>query len=305
MNTKIHDLIIIGAGPCGLTAAIYAVRNKLDTIVLTKDIGGQMAWSGVIENYSGFASMTGPELTDAFENHAKSLGSLVKMEPIVSLEKDGEYFLVKTTKNTYMSIAVLIASGKNPKKLQIPGEVEFTNKGVVYCATCDGPLYANKRVAIIGGGNSALDAAAQLVNIASHVYVINKNSSMKGDLTLFEKVSKCDNITFVYDAMTREIKGDKLVSSIVYERKGRVEEIFVDGVFVQIGLLPNSQFATVAEKNEYGEVLVDSENKTNIPGLFAAGDVTQISEKQVVIAAGEGSKASLSAFKYISRKRSS
>jgi len=228
---------------------------------------------------------------------------LVKMEPIVSLEKDGEYFLVKTTKNTYMSIAVLIASGKNPKKLQIPGEVEFTNKGVVYCATCDGPLYANKRVAIIGGGNSALDAAAQLVNIASHVYVINKNSSMKGDLTLFEKVSKCDNITFVYDAMTREIKGDKLVSSIVYERKGRVEEIFVDGVFVQIGLLPNSQFATVAEKNEYGEVLVDSENKTNIPGLFAAGDVTQISEKQVVIAAGEGSKASLSAFKYISRKR--
>lgn len=298
-----YDLIIIGGGPCGLTSAIYSVRNKLNVLVLTKDIGGQMAWSGVIENYTGYKSISGPDLTDVFEDHAKELGSAIKMERVASIKKDNGEFIIMTDRGEYSSIAVLIASGKNPKFLNIPGENEYKNKGVVYCATCDGPLYGNKKVAIIGGGNSALDAASQLINIASHVYIVNKNDKMKGDVTLFDKVNKSENATFIYGALTKEIKGNRLVESITYTQEGKDKDLEVDGVFVQIGLLPNASFIDSIKKNEFGEIVVDSENNTSVEGIFAAGDVTNIFEKQIIIAAGDGSKAALSAFKYIAKRK--
>lgn len=298
-----YDLIIIGGGPCGLTSAIYSVRNKLNVLILTKDIGGQMAWSGTIENYTGFKSISGPDLTDIFEDHAREVGSYIKMEGVVSVEKENDEFIVKTDKSEYRSIAVLIASGKNPKFLYIPGEEEYKNKGVVYCATCDGPLYANKRVGIIGGGNSALDAASQLINIASHVYIVNKNIKMKGDAILFDKVNKSTNSSFIYGALTKEIKGNRLVDSIIYTQEGENKELKVDGVFVQIGLLPNASFIDSVDKNEFGEIIVDSENNTSVEGIFAAGDVTNVFEKQIIIAAGDGSKAALAAFKYIAKKK--
>jgi alkyl hydroperoxide reductase subunit F len=300
----VYDLIIIGGGPAGLTAAIYSVRNKLNVLIITKDIGGQMSWSGIVENYTGFSSITGLELTQKFEEHYKLLENNIVLDSVVLVDKDEEkdIFTVKTIDNEYKSQSVLICSGKNPKKLNIPGEVKLLNRGVVYCAICDGPLFAKKVVAIVGGGNSALDAAAQMINSAEHVYVINKNSFMKGDLTLFEKVSKSPNVTFIYDAMTLEIKGEKSVKSILISQKGVISEIDVQGVFVQIGLLPNTNFVIDVAKNEYGEIIVDHDNKTNIPGLFAAGDVTQVSEKQIIIAAGDASKAALNAFKYLSKK---
>lgn len=296
-----YDLLIVGAGPCGITAAIYAVRNRLKTAVISKDIGGQMAWSGVIENYSGFSSLKGPELTKEFENHAKSLDVDLIMDSILEISKEKNIFKVKTKDSTYESKAVIVASGKNPKKLNVPGEEKYLNRGVVYCATCDGPLFANRVVAIVGGGNSALDAAAQLMKIAKKVYIINKNSEMKGDQLLFEKVNSSDRVEIIYNALTKEIKGERRVKSIVFDQNSTEKEIEVEGVFVQIGLLPNSGFVNIVKKNEYGEILVDDENRTNVKGLFAAGDVTQIFEKQIIIAAGDGSKASLSAFKYISK----
>lgn len=300
---RIRDLVIIGAGPCGITSAIYAVRNKMDIVVISKDIGGQMAWSGIIENYSGYSSMTGPELTEKFEEHAKNLGSVIQMGSVTGIERKEKRFIVKTDKGDYETHAVLIASGKNPKHLRVPGEEEYKNKGVVYCATCDGPLFANKKVAIVGGGNSALDAAAQLINIASHVYIINKNAHMKGDVTLLERVSKSSNIEFIYNAMTTEVKGERLVKSIHFEKDGKEESLEVDGVFVQIGLLPNALFIDYIKKNEYGEILVNAENETDVPGIFAAGDVTEIADKQIVIAAGDGAKASLAAFKYVAKNK--
>lgn len=298
--TILYDLIIIGAGPCGVTAAIYAVRNKLNVVILTKDIGGQMAWSGLVENYSGYETTTGPELTSKFDKHVRNLGATIKeRETVENIQKDGNNFIVKTKKNVYNSKTILIASGKNPRYLQVPGEEHFKNKGVVYCAICDGPLYTNKTIAIVGGGNSALDATLQMVNIAKHIYLITKNDHMKGDSIMLEKIKKYPNVNIIYNSLTKEIKGNKIVESIILQTPGGEKELNVDGVFVQVGLIPNSQFIEIVEKNEYGEIIVDSENRTSIPGIFAAGDVTNVSEKQIIIAAGEGSKAALSIFKYI------
>ncbi len=297
---NLYDLIIIGAGPCGVTAAIYAVRNRLNVLILTKDIGGQMAWSGLIENYSGYETTTGPDLTSKFEQHIRNLGAVIKDREVVEkIEKEEKGFTIKTKKNVYNSKAVLIASGKNPKYLQVPGEEHFKNKGVVYCAICDGPLYTNKTIAIVGGGNSALDATLQMVNIAKHIYLVTKNDHMKGDNIMLEKIKKYSNVQIVYNSLTKEIKGNKVVESIVLQTPEGEKELKVDGVFVQIGLIPNSQFIDMVEKNEYGEIIIDHENRTNVPGIFAAGDVTHISEKQIIIAAGEGSKAALTIFKYI------
>lgn len=300
---KIYDVIIIGGGPCGMTSAIYTIRNKLKTLILTKDIGGQMGWSGVIENYSGFDHITGPGLTMKFDEHVKKLGAEIRMNSDVkNIRKDGNYFYVETNKETFKTVSVLIASGKQPKYLNIKGEEEFKNRGVVYCAVCDGPLYSNRIVAVVGGGNSALDAALMLKGIAKHVYIINKNPSMKGDVTLLEQV-KGDNVTIIYNALTKEIKGERVVKSIVMDTPKGEKSIDVDGVFVQIGLNPNSDFIDFIEKNEYREIIVDQDNRTNCPGIFAAGDVTNVTEKQIIIAAGEGSKAALTIFKYVMKMK--
>jgi alkyl hydroperoxide reductase subunit F len=298
-----YDLIIIGAGPAGISAAIYAVRNRLNTIVISKDIGGQMSWSGIVENYPGYSSLTGPELTDKFFIHAKGLGTNFVTDEVISVTKFNDIFEVKTLNNNYEAISVIISSGKNPKMLNIPGENEFLNRGVVYCATCDGPLFNNRDIAIIGGGNSALDAASQMVNIAKKIYIINKNSYMKGDQTLFEKVKKAKNVEFIYNALTTKIIGNRAVESITFVKDNDIHNIAVEGVFVQIGLLPNTSFIDISNKNVYGEIISGHENKTNIDGLFVAGDVTDVFEKQIVIAAGEGAKASLAAFKYITLQK--
>ncbi|MDD5428166.1 MAG: FAD-dependent oxidoreductase [Candidatus Omnitrophica bacterium] len=300
----VYDLIIIGAGPAGITAAVYAARKRMNFIVITNDIGGQTGWSGEIENYTGYQFITGPDLVNKFEEHMRQYNVIVKEnEQAEEVKRAGDNIKVKTSKGEYEAKSLIIASGKVSRQLGVPGEKEFKNKGLTYCATCDGPLFSGKNVAVIGGGNSALDAALQLVKIAKHVYVINITSSLGGDAVMREKVEANDKATVLNDSQVTAIYGDKFVNGIGIKRAGKEEKIAAEGVFVEIGLLPNSSFAGEVERNERGEIKINVKNETNIPGVFAAGDVTDVPDKQIVIAAGEGSKAALQAFKYLNKIR--
>lgn len=299
-----YDLIIIGAGPAGITAGVYAARKKMSLLVISKDIGGQAAWSGDIENYTGYQFIPGPELVAKFEEHMKKYAiKLKENETVVELNKTGDTIEIKTDKATYRAKTAIISSGKKSKELNIPGEKEYKNKGLTYCATCDGPLFAGKAVAVIGGGNSALDAALQLIKIAKHVYLVSINPELSGDAIMRQKLENSNNLTFLNNCQVSEIIGNKMVSAIKIKKNGKFDVLPVEGVFVEIGLIPNSEFARQLERNELEEIKVNSRNETNIAGIFAAGDVTDVPEKQIIIAAGEGSKAALSASRYLARNK--
>jgi len=300
-----YDLIIIGAGPAGITASVYASRKKMNTLVITKDIGGQAAWSTDIENYTGYQFITGPELAAKFEEHMRKYAiSLKENEEVIEVKKIENLVSIKTDKGAYEAKALIVASGKKSRELNVPGEREFKNKGLTYCATCDGPLFSGKDVAIIGGGNSALDAALQLIKIAKHVYIINITSSLDGDAIMREKLEASKNVTVLNNTQVTAILGDKFVNEIKIKREGKEVQLAVQGVFVEIGLIPNSDFTKDIEKNQLGEIKVNCHNETNIPGVFAAGDVTDVPEKQIIIAAGEGAKAALSVFRYLAQQLS-
>ena len=303
-NTNIYDLIIIGAGPAGITAGVYAARKRMNLLVISKDIGGQAAWSGDIENYTGYQFITGPDLAAKFEEHMRKYSiALKENEEALDISKKDNAIVVKTDKGEYESKALIIASGKVSKELGVPGEREFKNRGLTYCATCDAPLFTGKDVAVIGGGNSALDATLQLMKIARRVYLFNITSSLGGDVIMRDKIEKSGIVDIYNDTQVTAIVGDRMVKGINVKRKDKEESLAVQGVFVEIGLVPNSGFAKGIGRNEKGEIKINCHNETNIPGIFASGDVTDVPEKQIVIAAGEGSKAALSAFKYINRNR--
>lgn len=296
-----YEIMIIGAGPAGITAGVYAARQKLNTLVISKDVGGQAALSGGIENYTGYQFISGPELTKKFEEHLNQFDiKLHTPEGVISAAKRDDVVWVKTDRGEYAAQALIIASGKSPRLLNVPGEKEFKNKGVTYCAVCDGPVFAGKDVAVIGAGNSALDAANQMMRIARKVYLINSDSRLRGEAVLREKVEQSGNVELVNNAVIKEILGDVFVRAVRVEVNGRTKTIPVEGVFVEIGLVPVSGFIDIAAKNEAGEIKVDTRCATNIPGIFAAGDVTDVPEKQIIVAAGEGAKAALSAAKYLS-----
>jgi NADH-dependent peroxiredoxin subunit F len=299
---KIYDLIIIGAGPAGITASVYAARKKLDFLVISLDIGGQAAWSGDIENYTGYQFITGPALAQKFEEHMRKYDTALKEnEEVLELVASGQVIRVKTDKADYQARSVIIASGKKSRELGVAGEKEFKNRGLTYCATCDGPLFSGKVVAVIGGGNSALDAALQLIKIAQHVYIVNNASRLSGDAIMIGKVEKTANVTILNNSSVIAVGGDKFVKSIKIKIALQEKELAVEGVFVETGLIPNSKFAKEVQKNSKDEIIIDAFNQTNLAGVFAAGDVTDVPEKQIIIAAGEGSKAVLSAFRYLSQ----
>ena len=301
---KIYDLIIIGAGPAGITAAVYAARKKIDTLVVTKDIGGQAALSGDIQNYTGYQFISGPELAEKFEEHMRKFNfDIRENEEVTKLDAKQNNFLIKTDKNGYRAKAVIVASGKKSRELGVSGEKKFKNKGLVYCATCDAPLFSGDDVAVIGGGNSALDAALQLMKIANHVYVINITDHLIGDEIMQEKIKKSKKVTILNNSQVIEILGDDFVNAIKIEKDKKEETLAVQGIFVEIGLTPNSNFAVDLNKTKSGEIKVNNKNITNIPGIFAAGDVTDVFEKQIIIAAGEGAKAALSVFHYLSSRK--
>ena len=301
---KIYDLIIIGAGPAGITAAVYAARKKIDTLVVTKDIGGQAALSGDIQNYTGYQFISGPELAEKFEEHMRKFNfDIRENEEVTKLDAKQNNFLIKTDKNSYRAKAVIVASGKKSRELGVSGEKKFKNKGLVYCATCDAPLFSGDDVAVIGGGNSALDAALQLMKIANHVYVINITDHLIGDEIMQEKIKKSKKVSILNNSQVIEISGDDFVDAIKIEKDKKEETLAVQGIFVEIGLIPNSGFAVDLNKTKIGEIKVNNKNITNIPGIFAAGDVTDVFEKQIIIAAGEGAKAALSVFHYLSSRK--
>ncbi|MFH1996970.1 MAG: FAD-dependent oxidoreductase [Candidatus Omnitrophota bacterium] len=301
-NKDIYDLIIIGAGPAGITAGVYAARKKLKLLVITEDIGGQAAWSGDIENYTGYQFVTGPELAAKFDEHMRKYGIDVReSEPVRSIRKDNNLIRIESAQGVYFARSAIIASGKRSRELNVPGEKEFKNKGLTYCATCDGPLFPDKDVAVIGGGNSALDAALQMIKIAQSVTIINIASELTGDGILREKLARSDKVKVLNETEVIEIFGGRFVSGIRVRRNGKEEEHKVQGIFVEIGLIPNSGFtADDIRKNGSGEIIIDKYNHTSVPGIFAAGDVTDVPEKQIIIAAGEGSRAALGVFHYLS-----
>lgn len=298
----ILDLIIIGGGPAGITASVYAARKKINFLLITKDIGGQAAWSSDVENYPGYQFITGPELVIKFQEHMQKYGiQLKENEEVVDLEKKDKIIHVKTTKEAYEAKTAIIAAGKRVKEIGVPGEKEYKNKGVAYCVTCDGPLFAEKDIAVVGGGNSALDAAIQMMNIANKVYLINITDEFIGDSIMQEKVRNNPKVKILHNTRVESIIGDKFVKGINIDTHGKKETLDVKGIFIEIGLMPNSWFVKAVDKNEKGEIKVNCANETNIPGIFAAGDVTSVPEKQIVIAAGDGAKAALGAFRYLAR----
>jgi thioredoxin-disulfide reductase len=303
---NLYDSIVIGASAAGMTAGIYLKRQKLNFLILAKDIGGEMALSGIIENYPGFPLTNGVELTQKFKEHLEKYGIEPAMEEVVKIEKEN-FFKVITTENEYLSKTVIIATGSNPKKLNVPGEKEFYHKGVSYCYVCDMPLFPKKIVAIIGGGNSALESGILASKICQKAYIINKNPKFKGDKVLFEEVSKKENIEIIYNALTQEIYGDEFVKGIKYldQNTGEIKDLKVDGVFIHIGLKPNTDFVPDQWqiKNEYGEIIVNELCQTKIPGLFAAGDVTNIPHKQIGIAVGQGIIAALEVVRYLNSQK--
>jgi len=300
--SKIFDVIIIGAGPAGITSAIYLARMKLCILVIYEIIGGQTANTDGIENYTGFRIVSGGEFKKKLDEHISDYDVTLKEEKAEGIEKMKKLFKVSTGKNIYLGKAVIIASGGRRKKLKIPGEEKFGNRGVSYCSICDAPLFRNKDVAIIGGGNTALETALHLEKYAKKIYLITINKEMKGQRILIEKVKDIKNVKIMPLTKTKEIKGEKFVKSIIVEENGKEKEIPVQGIFIAIGHEPNSDFTNV-EKNSKKEIIINEKNETSLKGIFAAGDVTNIPPKQIIISAGEGAKAALSAAEYLSESR--
>ncbi len=302
--SNIYDLIIIGAGPAGITASVYGARKRMDVIVLTGDIGGQTAWSGEIENYTSYQFISGADLAQKFEKHMENYSIPVRQnEEVETIRKEGNAVVVVTAKGEYRSKTAIIASGKRSRELGVPGESEFRNKGLTYCATCDGPLFSGKDVVIVGGGNSALDAGLQLDKIANKIYVVNNMDDLTGDAIMREKLIKSDKVEVFNNARVVEVSGDVFVKEVKISVNGEEKTLSAQGVFVEIGLIPNSSFAAGIDKNEAGEITINLKNETNMPGIFACGDVTNVPEKQIIVAAGEGAKSALTAFRYISSSK--
>jgi alkyl hydroperoxide reductase subunit F len=298
-NYHLYDLIIIGGGPAGITAAIYSARNKIDFMMITINIGGQVVLSSEIENYTGFQYITGEELKAKFQEHLKKYKFRLEIEEVKKIEKENSLFKIITDSNFYLSKTAIVATGRRPRELRVPGEKEFKNRGVTYCAICDAPLFEGLDVAVIGGGNSGLEAVLQLIKIAKSINLIEINPQLKADKVLIEKAMASDKVRIWTNTRIEEIIGDKVVKGIKIKKNDKEIFLPIQGVFIEIGSVPNSEIVDFVNKNEYGEIIVNCKCETNVPGLFAAGDVTNVPEKQIVVAAGEGCKAALSAFKYL------
>src|SRR3990167_4424794 len=307
------DLIIIGGSAAATAAGVYAARRGLNFKILTKEFGGEVATSGEIENWPGIIHTDGLTLAEQFRTHLIA-NHIIPEEGVwvsaITKQTDGTFLVsaeVDGVEKEYVARSVIVATGVHPKELGVPREKEFRNKGVTYCTTCDGPLFQGKITTVVGGGNSALESALMLADISSQVFVVNKNDKFKGEQILIDKLNARQNVKIIYQAKTTEIKGDSaggLVSELVYtDSSGVLQTLKTDGVFIHIGMVPNS--GIVPEdilKDKFGQIIVDDHCATNIPGLFAAGDVTDVPFKQIVIAAGQGCIATLSAVEYLNRK---
>jgi len=304
------DVLVVGGGPAGAAAAIYAARKGIRTGVAADRFGGQVLDTMAIENFISVQETEGPKLARALEEHVKQyevdIMNLQRATALIPAQGEGGLHEVQFASGASLKAKTLIlATGARWREMNVPGEQEYRGKGVAYCPHCDGPLFKGKRVAVIGGGNSGVEAAIDLAGIVAHVTLIEFDSQLRADAVLQKKLASLANVTIIKSALTTEVQGDgQKVSALVYKDRNTDElhSIALEGIFVQIGLLPNSDWLKgVIELSPRGEIIVDAKGGTNVPGVFAAGDVTTVPYKQIVIAVGEGAKASLSAFDHLIR----
>ncbi len=305
------DVLIVGGGPAGAAAAIYAARKGIRTGVVAERFGGQVLDTLAIENFISVQHTEGPKLAMALEQHVKEyevdIMNLQRAEALIPGE--GMHQVRLANGATLKARTVVLATGARWREMNVPGEQEYRGKGVAYCPHCDGPLFKGKRVAVVGGGNSGVEAAIDLAGIVAHVTVLEFNDTLRADAVLQKKLNSLSNVTVIKNAMTTEVTGDgNKLNGLVYTDRNSKEShrIELEGVFVQIGLLPNTGWLKdTLDLSKYGEIEVDARCQTSVPGVFAAGDATTVPYKQIIIAMGEGSKASLSAFDYLIRSTAS
>ena len=304
----IYDLIIIGGGPAGITAGIYAGRQRMKTLLIAKGFGGQMTKKATeVCNYPGFGRISGFDLMEKFVKQLKDQECAeIKTAEVLKVGKEKDNFIIITTEeDKFLGRSVIIATGADPRPLEAKGEKEFIGKGVGYCVTCDGPVFSNKTVAIIGGGDAGFEAALFMTNYANKVYILESGLKVKANKINQNEVKKSKKIEIITSAFAKEIKGDKLVSSLIYEdsvsKKNKILQ--VEGIFIEIGTQPATSLAKgLVDFNKRDEIIVEFETlQTKVPGLFAAGDANAGPYKQIVTAAGEGCKAALAAYEYIQK----
>ncbi len=304
----VKDVLIVGAGPAGLAAAIYSGRSQLDTLVLDQMMpGGQLLITEMIENYPGFyEGITGFELSEKFRQHAEKFGARIENgKPVESVDLDGEIFVVKAAGEEFRGKTLIWAAGSTPRRLNVPGEAEFVGRGVSYCAVCDGAFFKDRTVAVVGGGDSALEEALYLTKFASKVYLIHRRDKFRAVKIIQDRVRRNEKIEPVLNKVVVSINGKDFVESVTLKDTVTGEEsvLPVDGVFIFIGNEPNvAPVAHLVETTEQGFIVTDEEMKTKTPGLFAAGDVRYKPLKQVVTAASDGAVAAMSATKYLEEK---
>lgn len=303
-----YDVAIIGSGPAGLSAAVYAARRALKVLVLSKDVGGQAVYASKVENYPGIDEISGFKLSQDMKNQAEKSGAEVKLIEVKEINKEGDVFKVKTSdSNTTEAKSIIFSFGAVPRKLGINGEDKFKGNGVSYCATCDAPFFKEKNVIVVGGGNSAVDAAILLSNFAKKVHLIHRGSDFdKAEEVGVDKLKTILNIETIFNSEIGEIIGEKKVegANVINKESKEESEIKIDGIFIEIGHIVESEFISqLVHLDERKQIIVNPKNETNTPGVFAAGDATTVPYKQIVIAAGEGAKAALSAYSYLQTKK--
>jgi len=304
MEKTIYDVIIIGGGPAGITSAIYTSRQLLKTLVITRDVGGQVVKTPDIENYPGFDLVSGPELANKFINQAKKFGSEIIFDEVIKIEEKENKFQIFGQKDTYQSHSLILAFGKVPRRLNIPGEKEFKGKGVSYCATCDAPFFKGKTVVVSGGGNSTFDAALLLSKIAQKVYLIHRRDEFTAEEIRVKKIKSLKNVEIITKAKVSEIKGTTNVEAVVYSKDNKTIELKADGIFVEIGyIVEDGLIKNFVDMDEKNQIIVKKDHSTSRPGVFAAGDLTNSYYKQIVISAGEGAIAAISVAKYLDNKQ--
>ncbi|MDD4271250.1 MAG: FAD-dependent oxidoreductase [Patescibacteria group bacterium] len=303
------DTIIIGAGPTGMSAAIYAARRMMKTLVISKNIGGQVIWASDIKNYPGIEFIKGFDLITKMSRQVKDLGVEIKADEVKKISKNSDNsFLIEGNKASYTAKTIIIAMGLAPRQLNLDKENELTGRGISYCANCDGPLFKGKTVAVAGGGNAALDAAEVMSKIANKVYLIYRKPQLKAFESLVSAVKDKSNVEIILSSEICQIIGSekleklKIISNISQESR----ELAVDGLFVEIGHQPKTEVLEgLVERDSLGQVVVDLSGKTSCDGVFAAGDVTQSEFKQIVIGCGQGAVAALSAYQYLQTSKQS
>ncbi|MFP4045849.1 MAG: NAD(P)/FAD-dependent oxidoreductase [Candidatus Aenigmatarchaeota archaeon] len=297
-----YDTIIVGSGIAGISSAIYAARKDMDFKLLSSNFAGQINMVGEVKNYPGFSKVGWKELKNRLEEQMKENKIEWEKERVREIKPILDHFVVETRDRTYRTRTVVLATGARPRRLKVPGEAKLTNRGVSYCAICDAPDYEGKDVAVIGGGNSAVEATDFLCNHANKIYIINKNERFKCHEALGDSLEN-ESIEVIKEARVKEIRGEESVRGLIYEKDGRKERIDVEGVFPAIGTEPNTKFLRgLVEMNEQGNIVVDKDCRTSQPGIFAAGDCTD-SPDQLAVAAGQGATALIKAAEAIRNER--